>query len=146
MPDRLEETVAEFIRRHGLFAGAGRANARVALEPRILLAVSGGADSIALLHVLVALKAQGRLEAELVCAHINHQLRGPASDADEQFVIEQADRLGVPVVVRAVDVRAYAQTQGLSLETAARQLRLTALAEIARDQRMHVDLHGPPEE
>ena len=96
MPDRLEEIVAEFIRRHGLFAGA----------ERILLAVSGGADSIALLHVLVALKAQGRIEPELVCAHINHQLRGPASDADEQFVVEQANRLEVPVVARAVDVRA----------------------------------------
>jgi tRNA(Ile)-lysidine synthase len=75
MPDQLEVTVAEFIRRHGLFAGAGG----------ILLAVSGGADSITLLHVLVALKTQGWIEPDLVYAHINHQLRGPASDADEQF-------------------------------------------------------------
>ena len=138
MPDRLEESVAEFIRRQGLFAGAGsgppNATCRV-WEPRILLAVSGGADSIALLHVLAALKAQGRIDAGLVCAHINHQLRGPASDADEQFVIEQADRLGVPVAVRAVEVRAYAQTQGLSLETAARQLRLANLGELARNHR-----------
>jgi tRNA(Ile)-lysidine synthase len=123
MADRLEETVAEFIRRHGLFAGAGR----------ILLAVSGGADSIALLHVLAALRTQGRIGAGLVCAHINHQLRGPASDTDQRFVVEQADRLGVPVAVRAVDVRVYAQTQGLSLETAARQLRLASLGEIARE-------------
>ena len=138
MPDRLEESVAEFIRRHGLFAGAGsgppNATCRV-WEPRILLAVSGGADSIALLHILVALKAQGRIDAGLVCAHVNHQLRGPASDADQQFVIEQADRLGVPVAVRAVDVQAYARTQGLSLETAARQLRLASLGEVAREYR-----------
>jgi tRNA(Ile)-lysidine synthase len=138
MPDRLEESVAKFIRRQGLFAGAGsgppNATCRV-WEPRILLAVSGGADSIALLHILVALRAQGRIDAGLVCAHVNHQLRGPASDADQQFVIEQADRLGVPVAVRAVEVRAYAQTQGLSLETAARQLRLTSLGEVAREYR-----------
>ena len=122
MPDQLEVTVAEFIRRHGLFAGAGG----------ILLAVSGGADSITLLHVLVALKTQGWIEPDLVYAHINHQLRGPASDADEQFAIEQASRLGVPVATRAVDVRGYARTHGLSIETAARQLRLTNLGEIAQ--------------
>ena len=122
MPDRLEGTVAEFIRRHGLFAGADR----------ILLAVSGGADSIALVHVLVALKAQGWLEPDFVCAHINHQLRGPASDADERFVVEQANQLQVPVVARAVEVRGYAQAHRLSIETAARQLRLTNLGAMAR--------------
>ncbi len=125
MPEQLEETVAEFIRQHGLFAGAGR----------ILLAVSGGADSTALLHILAALKAQGRIKPELVCAHINHQLRGSASDADERFVIEQASRLGLPAVARAVDVRAYAQAHKLSLETAARQLRRANLREIARAQK-----------
>jgi tRNA(Ile)-lysidine synthase len=124
MPDRLEETVVEFIHRHGLFAGAGR----------ILLAVSGGADSMALLHILAALKARGSLEAELVCAHINHHLRGPASDADERFVVEQAGRLGLPVVTRSVEVRAYARKHGLSLETAGRQLRLAGLGEMARDR------------
>ncbi len=122
MLDQLEETVAEFIDRHGLFAGAGG----------ILLAVSGGADSTALLYVLVALKAQGRLEQDLICADINHRLRGPASDADEQFVIEQAHELNIPVVSQAVDVREYAQARKLSVETAARQLRLASLAEIAR--------------
>jgi tRNA(Ile)-lysidine synthase len=124
MLDPLEETVAGFIRRHRLFAGAGR----------ILLAVSGGADSIALLHVLLALKAQGRIESDLVCAHINHQLRGAASDADEQFVVEQASRLGLAVVTRAVEVRECARRQRLSLETAARQLRLASLAETAHSR------------
>jgi len=124
MSDRLEETVAEFMYRYGLFAGA----------ERILLAVSGGADSTALLHILMALKAQGRIKADLVCAHINHQLRGPASEADEQFVVAEAKRLGLPVVTRAVDVRAHARKLRLSLETAARQLRLASLAEIARER------------
>jgi tRNA(Ile)-lysidine synthase len=124
MTDRLEETVAEFIRRHELFAGADR----------VLLAISGGADSIALLHIFMALKAQGYIEVDLVCGHINHQLRGPASDADEQFVVAQANRLGLPVVTRAVEVQAHARTHRLSLETAARQLRLASLAEIARSR------------
>jgi len=125
MPDQLEETVADFLRRQGLFAGA----------ERILLAVSGGADSIALLHVLTALKTQGGIQPDLVCAHINHQLRGPASEADERFVVEQASRLGLPAITRGVDVRAHARTHGLSLETAARQLRRASLAEIAHNQR-----------
>jgi len=120
--DSMEQSVAGFIRLHGLFAGAGR----------ILLAISGGADSTALLHVLQSLRAHGLLEAELVCAHVNHRLRGPASDEDERFVIEQATRLGLPIVRRAVDVRAHAKAHRLSVETAARRLRLEALQEIAQ--------------
>jgi len=119
--DGTEQNVAGFIRLHGLFAGAGR----------ILLAISGGADSTALLHVLQSLQADGQLSAELVCAHVNHRLRGPASDEDERFVIEQAVRLGLPVVTRAVDVRAHAKAHRLSVETAARRLRLECLREIA---------------
>jgi tRNA(Ile)-lysidine synthase len=125
MLDGLEQHVAQFIHRHGLFAEAGG----------VLLAVSGGADSIALLHVLRALRAAGVLEAQIACAHVNHQLRGPASDADEHFVVEQASQLGLSVVARAVDVRAHARTHGLSLETAARQLRLAGLAEIAHSHK-----------
>ncbi|MBN1506996.1 MAG: tRNA lysidine(34) synthetase TilS [Sedimentisphaerales bacterium] len=120
--DRIEEKAAEFIRLHGLFAGAGR----------VLLAVSGGTDSTALLHILHSLRAAGSLSAELVCAHVNHQLRGSASDEDEQFVVAQATRLGVPTVTRAVDVRACAKAHRLSIETAARRLRLESLREIAR--------------
>ncbi len=124
MSESVEKKVAEFIRRHGMFAGAGR----------ILAAVSGGADSTSLLHILQALRTRGLLQAELVCVHVNHQLRGQASDADERFVVEQAGSLGVPVVVRSVDVRAHAERHKLSLETAARQLRLAALDEVAREQ------------
>jgi len=118
---KLEKSVMEFIRLHGLFAQA----------EGILLAVSGGADSTALLHILQSLRARKLIAAQLVCAHINHKLRGPRSDADEQFVIGQAAELGLAVVTRAVDVRAYAQAHKLSLETAARQLRITSLREIA---------------
>jgi len=119
--DSTEQNVAGFIRLHELFAGAGR----------ILLAISGGADSTALLHVLQSLRTDGLLPTELVCAHVNHQLRGPASDEDERFVVEQAARLGLPVVTRAVDVRAHAKAHRLSVETAGRRLRLESLREIA---------------
>lgn len=121
--DALEKKTAEFIRTHGLFAEARR----------ILLAVSGGADSTALLYVLTTLRAKGLIKAELVCAHINHRLRGTAGDRDEQFVVEQAAQLDLPAVVRAVDVQAYAEEHKLSVETAGRQLRLANLGEIAKD-------------
>lgn len=119
----LEKKVAEFIRLHEIFAGAGG----------ILIAVSGGADSVSLLHVLKALRIAGTLRANLVCAHINHRLRGQVGEADERFVVEQADGLGLPVVTRAVDVREHARTHKLSIETAGRQLRLAALSETARE-------------
>jgi tRNA(Ile)-lysidine synthase len=121
VPDSLEQNVAGCIHLHGLFAGAGR----------ILVAVSGGADSTALLHVLRSLRTDGSISAELVCAHVNHRLRGQASAEDERFVVEQAARLELLVVTRAVDVRAYATASRLSIETAARRLRLESLREIA---------------
>lgn len=124
MLDNIEKKVAEFLRLHGIFAGADG----------VLIAVSGGADSICLLHVLKTLRDERLLEAKLVCTHINHQLRGQASDVDQRFVSECAGALGLPVVARSVDVPACARTHKLSIETAARQLRLAALAEIARDQ------------
>jgi len=122
--EEIEQRVGEFIRLYGLFAKGGR----------ILLAVSGGADSIALLHVLTALQGQGRLAVEFVCAHINHRLRAAESDADERFVVEEATRLHLPAAVRSVEVQTFARTHRLSLETAGRQLRLARLSEIAREQ------------
>jgi tRNA(Ile)-lysidine synthase len=120
--DNIEQTVAEFIHLHAMFVGADR----------ILLAISGGTDSTALLHILQALRTCASLHAELVCAHVNHQLRGRASDDDERFVVEQAGRLGLPVIRETVDVRTYARTHRLSVETAARRLRLEALSRIAQ--------------
>jgi len=117
-----EEKTAGFIRSHGLFAGA----------EGIVLAVSGGADSIALLYAMHALVSDNVIEAKLICAHVNHQLRGVQSDGDQAFVIEHATKLDIPVVVEAVDVKGYAATQRLSMETAGRKLRLACVAKVAR--------------
>lgn len=94
--------------------------------------MSGGADSIALLYVMQTLKGDDRLNAGLCCAHINHQLRGAEADSDERFVTEQAARLDLPITTRRVDVRAYAAENKLSIETAARHLRIQSLLDIAR--------------
>jgi len=120
--ESLEDKVARYIQVNGLFTEAGR----------ILLAVSGGADSIALLHVMGVLASERVIQRDLLCVHVNHQLRGAASEADATFVLEQAEELNVPAVTQAIDVRAHADREKLSIETAGRQLRLSCLAQIAR--------------
>ena len=118
-----EKKVGNFIKVNALFGSA----------QRVLLAVSGGADSTALLYTMQALKSEGVIGAELVCAHINHRLRGPAADEDEEFVVDQAAKLGLEIRVRRVDVRAIGHRNKLSIETAARELRIVSLVEIAKE-------------
>ncbi|MBN2590185.1 MAG: tRNA lysidine(34) synthetase TilS [Sedimentisphaerales bacterium] len=97
----------------------------------ILLAVSGGADSIALLHALHTITSQDIFRFDLYCAHINHQLRDDA-DNDEEFVFSQAQKLNIPVITKRLDIRKYASDNKLSIETAARKLRIENLTEIAK--------------
>ncbi len=97
---------------------------------KILVAVSGGVDSMVLLAVLHQLaKPHGW---RLVVAHFNHQLRGQASDADEQLVRDTAKPLGWPVVISRGSVKEHARRRGWSLEMAARELRHTFLAQAAK--------------
>lgn len=100
---------------------------------RVLLAVSGGADSVAMAHVLAKLKKQGRLSCEFVVGHVNHCLRGAESDGDEDFVQQLAQALGMPVVAVSVSVTEYAKEEKLSIETAGRILRLKTLATMAAE-------------
>lgn len=122
MLSEFEKKVAGFIEANDCFSSADK----------ILLAVSGGADSTALLHTMCALKAAGVLSAELLCAHINHQLRGAEANDDEDFVIAQARELGLTATTRRVDVRSFAHKNRLSIETAARKLRFESLLDIAK--------------
>ena len=122
MLSEFEEKAAGFIKANGLFDSADK----------ILLAVSGGADSVALLYAMWALKAEGVLSAELSCAHINHQLRGPQAESDEDFVIGQAGKLNLAITTRRLDVRGFARKNKLSIETAGRKLRIESLLDIAK--------------
>ena len=90
-----------------------------------LIGVSGGVDSMVLLHLLS--KQPG---AQV--AHLNHQLRGKASDSDEQFVRRMAGKLGIPCHVERADVKALARERKLSMEMAARECRHEFFARIAR--------------
>ncbi len=119
----------EFEKKLACFA---EANELFSSAEKILLAVSGGADSTALLYAMHALKAAKVFSAELLCAHINHQLRGAEADLDEEFVAARAAGLNLAVTTQRLDVRRHARDNKLSIETAARNLRIRALADIAQ--------------
>jgi tRNA(Ile)-lysidine synthase len=96
----------------------------------VLVAVSGGADSVCLLHVLQALAPEHDLQ--LGVAHLHHGLRGKAADQDARFVADLAHRCNLPVFIGAADVRGLKQQRRLCLEEAARQARYDFLTLIAR--------------
>jgi tRNA(Ile)-lysidine synthase len=107
---------------------------------RVVVAVSGGPDSVALLAALNA--AAPSFAWSLVVAHVNHQLRGEESEIDEKFVKHLADEMSLPAEVRKFDTATFARENRLSIETAARQLRYGALRDIVRDQTADVVVTG----
>ena len=104
---KIEQQVQSFITQHGL------------LEPsaKVLVALSGGADSVALLRMLV------RLGYGCYAVHCNFHLRGEESNRDEAFVADLCRSLGVSLEVLHFDTEAYASEQKVSIEMAARELR-----------------------
>jgi len=115
----LEQRVIDFIREHNLFSA----------DDRLVVAVSGGADSVCLLHILMRWRKE--LGVELHVAHLNHQLRGAESDSDAGYVSDLVSRLDVPATIERRDVAAYRDQKGISLEEAAREVRYSFLAEVA---------------
>ena len=97
----------------------------------ITVALSGGADSMALLSVLLELKQEYSLN--IFAAHFNHKIRGAEADRDEAFVKAECERMGVELFLGSADVPLYAKEKGLSLELAARELRYEFLKEVAKD-------------
>lgn len=97
---------------------------------RALVAVSGGRDSVALLHALSLLGHK-----KLIVVHLDHRLRGRASTGDAKFVARLGGKLGFPVMLGRGDAKAYARDRGLSLEHAARELRHVFFESVARRTR-----------
>jgi tRNA(Ile)-lysidine synthase len=93
-----------------------------------LVGVSGGRDSVALLHLLVGIGFK-----KLVVCHLDHELRGRASAADARFVERLAGRLGLTVIVEMLDVAKLAAERKLSVETAAREARYEFFEQTARE-------------
>ncbi|MCX8108309.1 MAG: tRNA lysidine(34) synthetase TilS, partial [Verrucomicrobiae bacterium] len=116
----LEDRVRAVISQHGLIPRAAA----------VVVAVSGGLDSMVLLHVLA--KLAPAQEWRIFVAHFNHLLRGKESELDEGLVASRARELGLPFERGQGDVRGHAKANGISIEMAARELRYRFLAEVAR--------------
>ncbi|MGN0213772.1 MAG: tRNA lysidine(34) synthetase TilS [Muribaculaceae bacterium] len=106
--DEFQQKVAAAIARDGLLSDDGS---------KVLVALSGGADSMALLEVLLS------LNYEVLAAHCNFHLRGEESNRDEAFVVEHCRNRGIEVLVKHFDVASYEQQYGVSTEMACRELR-----------------------
>src|SRR5438105_12024664 len=107
----LAQNVLQYIRRNGLIHAGDRVG----------VAVSGGADSVGLLRLMLELRKE--LGIVLSVVHFNHSLRGGESDADEQFVAALAQKYKLQLHSQRGDVRAHASRTHSSVEAAARKLR-----------------------
>jgi len=114
-------TLHSFVEKHAL------------LRPgdRVGVAVSGGADSVALLRALLQLRAE--LGIVLFVVHFNHKLRGEESDRDEAFVRNLASEHNLEIHVSEGDTRQFAREKELSLEAAARELRYSYFGKLVKD-------------
>jgi len=109
-----------------------KTNSRFPRDARYLIGVSGGRDSVALLHWLINLGYK-----KLIVCHLNHQLRGRSSDADARFVEKLAGKYQVDFEMGAAKVRVLAKKKKMSIETAAREARYSFFAKAAKRHRCH---------
>ncbi|PYV60338.1 MAG: tRNA lysidine(34) synthetase TilS [Acidobacteria bacterium] len=108
---KLAQTALTYIRKHDLLRAGDRLG----------IAVSGGADSVALLRLMLELWQEIGLVLSIV--HLNHQLRGAHSDGDEAFIRELAQKHGLALISERRDVKTYAAQKKVGIEAAARELR-----------------------
>ena len=106
----------------------------------VLVAVSGGADSVALLLALDELVKSGKLKLTVVVAHLDHKLRGPASKSDALWVAKLANQFRHEITVSSIDVRKRTASTGDNLEQAARRIRYEFLAKTAKRRRAKIVL------
>lgn len=117
--DTLLDHIKETITRFGLLEKGDR----------VLVALSGGPDSVALLYGLLALEPEYKLK--LCAAHLNHKLRGAESDQDERFAKELASRLKLKFFSKRIDVKKEAKRKKSSIEETAREVRYRYLEKLA---------------
>lgn len=121
----IRKTIQEFLKKNNIPQDGG-----------FLIAVSGGADSIALLH------AFKYLNLNILALHCNFNLRGKESNMDEQFVKRFCDIYGIALSVKHFDTRSYAREKGISIEMSARELRYAWFHEMKLKKRMDYIVTG----
>src|SRR5262249_8116446 len=121
---KLEKNLRAALRRFG-----------IGPQDSIIAAVSGGADSVALLDAIARFQRREGRPSSIIVAHLNHQLRGAESDEDETFVRDLANRLNLPVFTERAAVAERAQAEKKNLEAVARKSRYEFLLKVA-------EIHG----
>ena len=116
-PEELAAEVRSAFHRHHVF------------DQHVLVAVSGGIDSVVLLHMIAHVAPENNITVSV--AHANHGLRGIESDDDEHFVVSLAEALGFSCTCDQLDVKGHASESGLGIEGAARELRYSFLGKVA---------------
>ncbi|HSL93797.1 MAG TPA: tRNA lysidine(34) synthetase TilS, partial [Bacillota bacterium] len=115
----MQERVLSFCLQHRLFSPG----------EKVMVAVSGGADSVALLSILCELRE--RLNITLLVVHVNHGFRGAESDADADFVVSLCQHWSLPCLVRTLDIPTLLAEQGGSAQEVSRRERLMFYREVA---------------
>ena len=100
----------------------------IAPSSGVLVALSGGADSVSLLSLFLSARETGLFPYPITAAHLNHSLRGEESDRDEAFCRAFCESRGVPLICEKADVGAFAKKENLGIEEAARKVRYAFLA------------------
>lgn len=114
----IEEKVLSYVEKHRMLAAGDH----------VLCGLSGGADSVCLLYLLLAMKKH--IPITITAVHVNHRLREEA-DADEAFAKELCSKLGLPFYREEADVKALAKAEGMTLEEAGRMARYQIFAQLA---------------
>jgi len=117
----MKDKVLEVIQQYGM----------IEKGDRIYIAVSGGQDSVSLLHFLNSIKKEFQLDLGII--HVNHLLRGNDSDKDDFYVKQLAQRYKLPFRSERIDVGEYARLKKLSIEEAARHCRFFCFTKIAKE-------------
>ncbi len=113
------DAVRETVRRYAMLKSGNK----------VAAGVSGGPDSVAMLHLLLQLRDEFALN--ITAAHVNHRLRGEESDGDERFVAALCEKWNVPLRLMSADVSKLSKEQGLTLEEAGRQCRYALFNAVA---------------
>lgn len=111
--------VRKTVEKYGLLEGGDK----------VLVALSGGPDSVCLLFILLELKGEFALSFHI--AHLNHSLRGAESDEDAEWVKALAEKLEIPITLKKLDVRGWVRSKRVSLEEGAREARYEFLSKVA---------------
>ncbi len=120
---RLSENLVKYNQKHKLFS----------VNDKILLAVSGGIDSVVLLHLFLQIREEWNLQIAVI--HFNHRLRGSESDGDEIFVRNLCEKNKLVYFVSNEDVGNYSKANKISIEMAARKCRYDFFCQIAQENK-----------